>query len=243
MGVRLPILFAAAWVGGLAGCDGAGSASDGEVSSASSAMPTAPPQSASASQASVPVGPPLLNPSANTETAPDTYQVALDTTRGTAVIKVTRSWAPRGADRFYNLVKVGYYTNVAFYRVTLEVAQFGIHADPKVTAAWRQANLLDEQPKQPNRRGMVTFARSRADTRTTQVFINLKDNAADFDPQGFAPFGEVIEGMDVIDKLSHEHGERPQQGDAPKRMMSEGGDFIKKEFPKLDYIKTATLRP
>lgn len=192
--------------------------------------------------ASVPSGPPLLTPALATEKAPDTYEVELDTTKGKAVIKVTRDWSPRGADRFYHLVKIGYYDDVAFYRVTLDVAQFGIHGDPKVTAAWRQAYLMDEMVKQPNRKGMVTFARSTSDTRTTQIFINLKDNAADFDDQGFAPFGEVIEGMDVIAKLENEHGERPQQGESPKRMMAEGNAFIKKEFPKLDYIREAKLR-
>lgn len=191
---------------------------------------------------SAPSGPPLLTPALATEKAPDTYEVELETTKGKAAIKVTRDWSPRGADRFYHLVKIGYYDDVAFYRVTLEVAQFGIHGDPKVTAAWRQAYFMDERVKQPNRRGMVTFARSASDTRTTQIFINLRDNAADYDDQGFAPFGEVIEGMDVIAKLENEHGERPQQGDSPKKMMAEGNAFIKREFPKLDYIKKAKLR-
>jgi len=191
--------------------------------------------------ASVPTGPPLLTPKAATAKAPDSYRVALDTTKGKAVIAVTRAWAPRGADRFYNLVKIGYYDDVPFYRVTLEVAQFGIHGDPKVTQAWREAYILDEMVKQPNSKGRVTFARRGSDTRTTQIFINLKDNAGDFDDQGFAPFGEVVEGMDVIAKLSNAHGERPQMGDAPKRMVAEEAAYIKKQFPKLDYINKATI--
>jgi peptidyl-prolyl cis-trans isomerase A (cyclophilin A) len=191
--------------------------------------------------ASVPQGPPLLNPKAAKEKAPDTYRVVFDTTKGKAVIKVTREWGPRGADRFYNLVKIGYYDDVAFYRVTLQVAQFGINGDPKVTKAWKEAYFMDEMVKQPNTKGRVTFARRGSDTRTTQIFINLADNSADFDDQGFAPFGEVVEGMDVLAKLSNEHGERPQQGDAPKRMTAEGAPYIKKQFPKLDYIKKATI--
>ena len=205
------------------------------------ASATTPPPAPAPEPAPAPTGPPLLNPKAATETAPDSYKVALKTTKGDAVIEVTRAWAPRGADRFYNLVKIGYYDDVAFYRVTFEVAQFGINGDPAVTKAWREAYILDEMVKQPNLKGMVTFARRTSDTRTTQVFINLKDNSADFDVQGFAPFGKVVEGMDVIEKLSNAHGERPQQGDAPKRMMEEGAEFIKKTYPKLDYIEKATI--
>ena len=210
-------------------------------SAVSSATASTAPQPPAAPSASVPTGPPLLNPAAATEKAPDSYKVALDTTKGKAVIEVTRAWAPRGADRFYNLVKIGYFDDIAFYRVTLEVAQFGINGDPKVTQAWRTAYIMDEKVEKPNHKGMVTFARSTSDTRTTQVFINLKDNSGDFDSQGFAPFGRVVEGMDVIEKLSNAHGERPQQQDAPKKMMAEGAAFIKKTFPKLDYIKKASL--
>jgi peptidyl-prolyl cis-trans isomerase A (cyclophilin A) len=221
------------------GCD-----KPSETSAAASATgsATAAPQPAAKPSASVPKGPPLLNPKAATDKAPDSYQVELDTTKGKAVIKVTRDWAPRGADRFYNLVKIGYYNDVPFYRVTLEVAQFGINGDPKVTQAWKKAYILDEMVKQPNTKGRVTFARSTSDTRTTQVFINLTDNSGDYDEQGFAPFGEVVEGMDVIAKLSHEHGERPQQGDGPKRMVAEGAEFFKKQFPKLDWITKATIK-
>jgi peptidyl-prolyl cis-trans isomerase A (cyclophilin A) len=213
----------------------------GSAASAS-ASATAAPKPAPKPTASVPKGPPLLNPKAATEKAPDSYQVELDTTKGKAVIKVTREWAPRGADRFFNLVKIGYYDDVPFYRVTLEVAQFGINGDPKVTQAWKEAYILDEMVKQPNEKGRVTFARSKSDTRTTQIFINLTDNSGDFHEQGFAPFGEIVDGMDVIAKLSHEHGERPQQGDGPKRMVAEGAEFIKKTFPKLDWIKKATIK-
>ncbi len=190
----------------------------------------------------VPDGPPLLTPARATATAPDTFIVDFDTTKGKVALRITREWAPRGADRFFNLVKIGYFDDVAFYRVTLEVAQFGLHGDPAVTAAWRDATIMDEMVKQPNTRGRISFARRSADTRTTVVFINLKDNAADYDAQGFAPFGEVIEGMDVVDKLSHEHGERTQMGDAPKRIVAEGNAYLKQAFPKLDYIRKATLR-
>jgi peptidyl-prolyl cis-trans isomerase A (cyclophilin A) len=219
------------------GCDApAGDVTADSASAIAPAPPPPPPPPA------IPSGPPLLTPKAAVAKAPDSYEVELDTTKGKAVIKVTREWAPRGADRFYNLVKIGYYDDVPFYRVTLEVAQFGINGDPEVTQAWKEAYIMDEMVKQPNTKGRVTFARSTSDTRTTQVFINLKDNAADFDDQGFAPFGEISEGFDVIAKLSNEHGERPQQGDAPKKMVAEGAEFIKKTFPKLDWIKKATLR-
>jgi peptidyl-prolyl cis-trans isomerase A (cyclophilin A) len=221
---------------GVGGCDEP--ASDNVASAAPSASAAPKP----APSAGVPTGPPLMTPAAAAEQAPAKYRVAFDTTKGKAVIEVVREWAPRAADRFYNLVKIGYYDDVPFYRVTLEVAQFGIHGDPKVTAAWRDATMLDEMVKQPNHKGMVTFARRGGDSRTTQIFINLKDNSADFDEQGFSPFGKVVEGFDeVIAKLNNEYGERPQQGDAPKRMVAEGAPFIAKEFPKLDYIKDASI--
>ncbi|MCA9625972.1 MAG: peptidylprolyl isomerase [Myxococcales bacterium] len=226
------------------GCDSpppAGQPADASASAPAAASVTAAP--AASSSAPVVEGPPLLTPKAATGTAPDSYDVVLDTTKGKATIRVTRAWAPRAADRFHHLVKIGYYDDVPFYRVTLEVAQFGIHGDPKVNEAWREAYFMDEMVKHPNEARTVSFARRGSDTRTTQIFINLKDNSADFDDQGFAPFGEVVEGFDeVIAKLSHEHGERPQQGDAPKRMMAEGAPFIKKEFPKLDWIKSAKLK-
>ena len=225
----------------LVGCDEPNK--ETAAASATATLAASAPKPAPTPSEEVPKGPPLLNPKAATEKAPDSYQVELDTTKGKAVIKVTKEWAPRAADRFYNLVKIGYYDDVPFYRVTLEVVQFGINGDPKVTEAWREAYLLDEMVKQPNSKGRVTFARRQSDTRTTQIFINLKDNSADFDDQGFAPFGEVTEGMDVIEKLNNEYGERPQQGDAPKKMVAEGADYIKKQFPKLDYIKKATIKP
>ena len=132
--------------------------------------------------------------------------------------------------------------DVVRHRPDVTLVQFGINGDPKVTQAWRDAYIMDEMVKKPNAKGMVTFARRQSDTRTTQVFINMKDNGADFDDQGFAPFGKVVEGMDeVILKLSNEHGERPQMGDAPKKMVAEGSEYIKKTFPKLDYIKKATI--
>jgi cyclophilin family peptidyl-prolyl cis-trans isomerase len=230
--------------GACLGCDSksGSSATTTASASATATMPTPPTPPAKAS-AKVPEGPPLLTPKAAVDKAPDSYEVELDTTKGKALIKVTRAWAPRGADRFYNLVKIGFYDDVPFYRVTLEVAQFGIHSDPKVNAAWREAYFTDEMVKEGNTRARVSFARRGSDTRTTQIFINLGDNSADFDGQGFAAFGEVTEGMDkVIAKLSHEHGERTQQGDAPKKMMAEGAPYIKKQFPKLDWIKKATIR-
>jgi peptidyl-prolyl cis-trans isomerase A (cyclophilin A) len=192
---------------------------------------------------SVPEGPPLLTPGAAIAQAPDKFQVELDTTKGKVVIEVTREWAPRGADRFFNLVKIGFYTDVAFFRVVKDfVVQFGIHGDPKVMAAWREATIMDEMVKQPNVKGTVTFAKRTSDTRTTQIFINMKDNQADLDDRGFAPFGKVVEGMDVLQKLYSDYAERPQEADNPKRMLAEGNEFLKKQFPKLDYIKSARVK-
>lgn len=218
------------------GCEGAPQqAADPAPSASVAATPKPKPE------ASAPLGPPLLDPRAAKEQAPEKYRVQLATTKGDAELEITRAWAPRAADRFYNLVKIGYFNDSAFYRVNLEVAQFGINGDPKITQTWGKAMLLDEVVKHPNEKGTITFARSTSDTRSTHVFINLKDNAGDYDDQGFAPFGRVIKGMDVIAKLSNQHGERTQQGDSPKKMIAEGAPFMKKTFPKLDYVKTAKL--
>ncbi len=188
--------------------------------------------------------PALLSPDAATETAPDTYRVKLDTTAGEVVIEVHRDWAPNGADRFYNLVKVGYYDDTAFFRVISGfMAQVGMHGDPTVSAAWMNARIPDDPVIQSNTRGAVTFAmRSEPASRTTQIFINFGNNSG-LDQSGFAPFGRVVQGMEVVDALYAEYGEGAPRGAGPSqgRILREGNAYLKAEFPKLDYIKRASI--
>ena len=185
----------------------------------------------------------LRNPLALNEQAPATFKANFDTSKGTIVIEVHRDWAPQGADRFYNLVKNGFYDDVRFFRVIQGfMAQFGIHGDPAVAAAWRPAQIKDDPVKQSNKRGFVTFATAGPNTRTTQLFINFGDNAA-LDKQGFAPFGQVTTGMDVVDKIYNGYGEGAPRGKGPDqgRVQSEGNAYLTKEFPRLDFIKAATI--
>ena len=185
----------------------------------------------------------LRNPAAFTEQAPASYKANFDTSKGTFVIQVTRDWAPIGADRFYNLVKNGFYDDVRFFRVIDGfMAQFGIHGNPAVQSAWRNANLQDDPVKGSNKRGMVTFATAGPNTRTTQLFVNFGNNTG-LDRQGFAPFGEVVQGMDVVDKLYNGYGEGAPSGKGPNqgRMQTEGNAYLNKEFPRLDFVKAATI--
>jgi peptidyl-prolyl cis-trans isomerase A (cyclophilin A) len=180
----------------------------------------------------------LRNPAKLTEKAPEVYSVAFDTTAGPFVIQVTRAWAPLGADRFYNLVKHGYFDDGRFFRVVSNfIVQFGLNGDPKTQSSWREANIKDDPVTQSNRRGTVTYAMRGPDTRTTQLFINFRDNAG-LDQRGFAPFGQVVSGMESVDKINAAYGEEPDQG----RIQAEGNAYLNKEFPKLDYIRKATLQ-
>jgi peptidyl-prolyl cis-trans isomerase A (cyclophilin A) len=179
----------------------------------------------------------LLHPATLTVKSPETYQVKFETTKGDVVINVTRAWAPLGADRFYNLVKHGFYNGASFFRVVPGfVVQFGLNGDPAVNRAWQNANFKDDPVKQSNRAGTLTFATAGPNTRTTQLFINLGNNAS-LDSQGFAPFGEVTAGMDVVQKIYSGYGERPDQG----AITSQGRAYIEKNFPNIDSIKTATI--
>jgi len=180
----------------------------------------------------------LKNPASLKETAPATYKANFDTSAGAIVIEVHRDWAPLGADRFYNLVKNGFFDNARFFRVVPNfMVQFGMNGDPAVTAAWQGATLKDEPTKETNKKGYVTFAKTGApNSRGTQVFINFKDNGF-LDSQGFAPFGQVVSGMDVAEKITSQYGESPNQG----RITAEGNAYLTKEFPKLDYIRKATI--
>ena len=184
----------------------------------------------------------LRDPAALTEAAPATFKGNFVTSQGTFVVTVHKDWAPKGADRFYNLVKSGYFDEIRFFRVIPNfMAQFGIHGTPSVSQAWTSARITDDPVKQSNKRGFVTFATAGPNTRTTQLFVNFGDNAS-LDKQGFAPFGEVTSGMDVVDKLFNGYGEiyRRQDFELP-RFMSEGNAYLNKAFPKMDFIKTATI--
>jgi peptidyl-prolyl cis-trans isomerase A (cyclophilin A) len=186
---------------------------------------------------------PLDNPGGLREQAPATYKARFDTTKGVFVIEVTRAWAPKGADRFYNLVKNGFYDNVRFFRVISGfMVQFGINGDPGVMARWRGAQISDDPVTQSNKRGMVTFAMAGPNTRTSQVFINFNDNSQ-LDQSGFAPFGRVVSGMNVVDAINAEYGEGAPRGRGPdqSRMQSEGNAYLAKDFPRLDYIKKAAI--
>ena len=186
----------------------------------------------------------LKKPDSLAQKAPDTFKVNMDTSKGSFVVEVTRSWAPRGADRFYSLVKAGYFTDVRFFRVISRfMAQFGIHGDPAVARAWRNAQIADDPVTKSNGRGYVTFATAGPNTRTTQLFINFRNNA-NLDSMGFAPIGKVLgNGMDVVDKLFHRYGEGAPRGAGPDqgRIQSEGNTYLKKDFKFLDYIKSATI--
>lgn len=181
---------------------------------------------------------------ARDERAPDAYKVRFDTSKGDVVVTVTRSWAPIGADRFYTLVKSGFYDGARFFRVIPGfVVQFGIAGDPVVNAKWRSANLQDDPVVQSNRAGTITYAaESSPNTRSTQVFINLADNAR-LDATRFAPFGAVTQGMDVVQQFYSGYGEGQPMGTGPDqaRAAAEGNAYFGREFPKLDYIKKATI--
>jgi peptidyl-prolyl cis-trans isomerase A (cyclophilin A) len=186
----------------------------------------------------------LRNPAALTEQAPATFKANFDTTKGAFVIEVHRDWAPIGADRFYNLVKNGFYNDVRFFRVIPGfMAQFGMHGTPAVQQAWQPARIMDDPVKQGSKRGYVVFAHAGPNTRTTQLFINFRDNSSSLDKQGFASFGQVISGMDVVDKLHSGYGDGPPGGKGPsqQRIVAEGTAYLAKEFPNLDYIKSATI--
>ena len=185
----------------------------------------------------------LLQPGMLRAKAPAEYEVKFVTTAGDFTIKVTRAWAPNGADRFYNLVRHHFYDGAAFFRVLPGfMAQFGLSAYPEVSVAWQQANIKDDPVVQSNHRGFVTFAMADPNTRTTQVFINFGNNER-LDRDGFAAFGMVTDGMDVVDKLYGGYGEGAPDGHGPdqSKIGNLGHTYLEKSFPKLDIIKTATL--
>jgi peptidyl-prolyl cis-trans isomerase A (cyclophilin A) len=186
----------------------------------------------------------LTQPALFTQRAPEVYRVRFETTQGPFVMQVTRGWAPLGADRFYNLVRGGFYDGARFFRTLPKfVVQFGISPDPAVTKAWGdKTKILDDVVRMSNQRGFVTFATDGPNTRTTQVFINKKDNAR-LDAMGFAPFGQVISGMETVEKLYAEYGEGPPRGKGPDqdKIEAEGDAYLAREFPKLDKILSARI--
>lgn len=184
---------------------------------------------------------PLGNPAALSEQSPPTFQVAFDTSKGRFVVDVHREWAPIGADRFYNLVKNGFYDGTRFFRVRPGfMAQFGLNGNPEIQSPWQRAFLRDEPVTQKNLRGFVTFTtEGRPQSRFTQIFINYNDNSR-LDADGFAPFGQVVTGMEVVDKLyAPPDDAQPDQ----RRILREGNEYLGKEFPQLDFVKKATIIP
>lgn len=188
--------------------------------------------------------PALLDPSLANERAPGTYNVKMETTAGDFVIEVHREWAPHGADRFYNLVKIGYFDNVAFFRViTGFMAQAGFHGNPAVSKAWLNSRIPDDPVIQTNDTGMVTFAMSgQPNSRSAQIFINYGDNSY-LDDSGFAPFGKVVEGFESVKALYSGYGEGEPKGKGPSqgKLYRLGNEYLKAEFPGLDYIVKASI--
>jgi len=183
----------------------------------------------------------LLNPALLKDKAPDTYQVKFDTTRGEFTITITRAWSPLGADRFYNLVKHHYFDNARFFRVLPGfVVQFGLNANPAVTAVWKKATIKDDPRNQSNKPGTLVFATAGPNTRTTQLFINLNDNGSSLDSQGFTPFGQVDgDGMKVVGMLYDQYGDTA--GMDQENITKGGEKYLATKWPKLDTIKSATL--
>jgi peptidyl-prolyl cis-trans isomerase A (cyclophilin A) len=215
-------------------------AAQGEETNQAAATPPATPAAAPAST------PDFSDPSKLTEKAPETFKAQFDTTKGKFTIEVTRSLSPNGADRFYNLVRSGYFKDIAFFRVVPGfMCQFGIHGDPAVSAKWRDANIPDDAVKGSNTRGTITFATAGPGTRTTQLFINFGNNV-NLDGMGFSPFGKVTEGMDVVDKIDGEYGDAPEfggHGPDQGRVQMQGNAYLKKDFPNMDFIKSASVVP
>ena len=192
-------------------------------------------------EASGPKGAPLAT---KIEKIPDVFQAVFDTSKGAVTIEVHRDWAPVGVDHFYSLIKTGYYDGNRFFRVTRNYVQFGINGDPATNGLWSTARLPDDKVKQSNVKGTLSFAHLGANTRTTQLFFNLKNNK-DLDKQGFAPLGKVVTGMDVVERLYSAYGEiapRGGQGPDPSKIEVQGNAYLDAKFPRLDYIKRATIQ-
>jgi peptidyl-prolyl cis-trans isomerase A (cyclophilin A) len=237
-----PLLFAALVLASCAKNDepvstSGGSSNGGSVATASATTAAAATPKPSGPLAST-VHPELLDPSKLTAKAPDVFQASFTTTKGDFVIEVHRDWAPNGADRFYNLVKSGFFDDTRFFRVVDGfMVQFGISGDPAVASKWQTSNIQDDPVKQSNKKGFVTFAQTNApNSRSTQVFVNYGDNSR-LDATRFAPFGEVTKGMDIVDSIYAGSGEGPNQG----LIQSQGNAYLDSKFPKLDGVKHAEI--
>jgi peptidyl-prolyl cis-trans isomerase A (cyclophilin A) len=190
--------------------------------------------------------PSLDKPKTLTLRAPDLFRAKFATSKGDFVIEAHRDWAPNGADRFYNLVKAGYYNDIRFFRVVSGfMVQLGIHGKPELNAIWREQQIPDDPAVKSNTRGFVSFATAGPGTRTTQFFVNFDDRNSRLDTMGFSPFGQVTSGMEVVDSLYAEYGEGAPQGRGPNqgRIQDEGNAYLMRDFPKLDYVKEATILP
>jgi len=247
--VALGFAVAFAFTGCTGDADTADSSDEGgaaEVAS-SPADNEAPPEAEAGATGGAAMNP-LLNPSdpAVNETAPASFRVRLNTSRGAIVLELHRDWSPAGVDRFYNLVRNGFYDGARFFRVIDGfIAQFGINGDPAIQSKWRGARMPDEPVVEGNTRGRLTYAKGDPNSRSTQLFINYRDNSR-LDALGFSALGEVVEGMDVVDRLYSGYGEGggagstatgPDQGLIQRR----GNDYLTSEFPRLDYIETAEI--
>ena len=189
----------------------------------------------------------LLTPAAPdlNRRAPESFRVQLETSKGPIVLEIHRDWSPHGGDRFYNLVRAGFYDDARFFRVRKGAwAQFGINGDPGIAQVWRTQTIPDDPRRESNVRGTIAYAFAVPNGRTTQVFINLRDNSATHDPEGFVPFGRVVAGMEAVDALNAEYGESAGggiRGGKQGPMFKGGNDYLKRNFPRLDYIKRAVV--
>lgn len=242
-------LLGSALVIGLASCDGGNTNKSTDTPESTTAAASAT-KAASSAASDIPEfidkkaeDHPLLNPANLTEKAPAQYEVKFETSKGDFVLEVHRDWAPNGADRFYNLVKNGYYDGAVFFRVIKTfMVQFGINGDPAVNTKWQTATIPDDPVVESNKPGYISFATSGPNSRTTQVFINYKDNSR-LDGMGFAPFGKVVEGMDVVMEIEGKYGEGFPQGRGPSqgRIQAAGNQYLRENYPDMDYVKSATI--
>jgi len=236
----IPTLFAAAACLALAACSSAPTEAPKE-SAAPKEAPTEAPKEAP-KEAAVPKEAPK---SAIPNKAPDVFKVDFDTSKGPIVLEVHRDWAPLGVDHFYTLVKLGFYDGDRFFRyVPGFIVQFGINGSPSTNRTWVNTSITDDPVTHHNVRGTVVYATGGPNTRATQLFINLRNNSQSLDSQGFEPFGTVITGMDVVDRLYAGYGELQPMGGAgpdPQQIETQGNDYLLARFPRLDYIKKATI--
>jgi peptidyl-prolyl cis-trans isomerase A (cyclophilin A) len=177
------------------------------------------------------------------ETAPDVFSVLFDTSKGPVTVEIHRDWAPHGVDHLYNLIKTGYYDGNRIYRVTHSYAQFGVHGDPDTNRLWSMVSIPADPVKQSNVKGMLTYAQTGTGSRTTQLFFNLRDNHANLD-KTFAPIGKVTSGMDVVERFYGGYGDWPPAGAGPEqaKLQAEGNSYLEARFPRLDYIKKASIQ-